>query len=562
MSLAYTSYFTNLESLFSDAIALVQRSGSTDCNSLAEKMVHARSRLYEEAPLRVVLVGEFNAGKSSIIAALTGAEVPIDADVATIEVAEYPWRGLVLVDTPGVQAEDTGTDHDRIARKAAVSADLVLFVITNELFNPRLAEHLRFILDDGGLALSKKTCVVMNKVDRETNPDETLITEVAKVLGPHQDVPIFLCSASMFLQAAKESATLRARFERDSRFRDLIGSLDQFVSDAGMSGRLTTPLSVVCEVLDAVQSAMAGCDDDRKQLELIRRQRLAIQRLQRRLHDIRKTWKQQAYSAVMAQANDAVKQLSEISQEDHLEELFNAGLKQAESEIDQLYDSIEGELQEALDKAKAELDEIGGSPLGQFVARIQTERAEKVGIDFSTSRPGGANYGPKIAKAVSKPLQEGLDAAAKNAKGLRDVVYKVVKACGGKFRPHGPTKAGEALAKAAGKAGKAVPFFAAALDFYIQYREEKAKEEKERYFAKLRLALRAAFADQAAVEAKVFEAVVLDVSRGSVTESLDGLDKRAEEIVAGGEERTSLQSEIGRLKSRCSALRDEFYCGS
>ena len=561
MSLAYTSYFTDLESLFGDAIALVQRSGSKDCNSLAEKLVHARSRLSEEAPLRVVLVGEFNAGKSSIISALTGADVLIDADVATIEVAEYPWRGLVLMDTPGVQAEDTGTDHDRIAREAVVGADLVLFVITNELFNPRLAGHLRFVLDDGGLALAKKTCVVVNKVDRETNPDETLITEIAKVLGPHLDVPIFLCSASKFLQAAKESSPLQERFERDSRFRDLISGLDQFVSDAGMSGRLATPLLVVCEVLDVVQSEMAGSDDDRKQLEFIRRQRLVIQRLQRRLLDIRKTWKQQAYSAVMAQANDAVKQLSEISQQSHLEELFNAGLKQAESEIDQLYDSIESELQEALDHAKAELDEIGGSSLGQFVAQIEAQRAERVKIEFSTPKPDGSNYGSKIAKAASKPVKEGLDAAAKNAKGLRDVVYKVGKACGGKFRPYGPTKAGEALAKAAGKAGKAVPFFAAALDFYIQYREEKAKEEKERYYAKLRLALRAAFADQAGVEAKVFEAVVLDVSRGSVTESLAGLDKRAEQIVAGGEERTSFQTEIGQLKSRCSALRDEIYSG-
>ena len=559
MSLAYASNFKNIERLLDDAISLVQQSGSADCNSLAEKMVHARSRLFSEAPLRVVLVGEFNAGKSSIISALTGADVPIDADVATSKVADYPWRGLVLVDTPGVQAEATATDHDQIAREAVVGADLVLFVITNELFNPRLADHLRFVLDDGGLSLAKKTCVVVNKVDRETNADEVLITEVAKVLGPHHDVPIFLCSASKFLQAAKEGAELKARFEAQSRFRDLVGGLDRFVSNAGMNGRLVAPVSVVCDVLDTLQSEMAGCDDARKQFEFIRRQRLVIQRLQSRLFDIRKTWKQQAFSAVMSQANEAVKQLSAISQKDDLEALFEAGLKQAAGEINQLYDSIEGELQGALVQSKAELDEIGGSALGHFVTNIETQRAEKVRVEFSTSKPGSANSGAKFAKAAGKPLQEGLEAAAKNAKGLRNIVYKVGKACGKKFRPYEPTKFGEALAKGAGKAGKALPFITAALDFYMQYREEKAKEDKERYLANLRIALRRAFADQAAVEAEVLDDVVVDVSLGSVQKSIAELDQRSEQITVGEEERASLQGEIGKLKLRCSALRGHFY---
>lgn len=561
MSLAYANYFDALEHVLNDAISFVQRSGSKDSDSLIEKMALARSRLREHAPLRVVIIGEFSAGKSSIISALTGADVVIDPDVATIEVADYPWRGLVLVDTPGLQAEDRETDHDRIAREATVGADLLLFVVTNELFNPRLAEHLRFVLDDSGLALAKKTCVVVNKWDRETNADVTLIREVAKVLGPHGDVPIFLCSASKFLQAAKESGTLRAKFERQSHFQELIGGLDQFVSAAGMSGRLATPLSVVSDVLDAVQSEMARCEDDREQLEFVRRQRFVIQRLQRRLLDIRKTWKQQAYSAVMAQANDAIKQLSEISQKADIEALFEAGLNQAASELDQVCDSLEAELREALDQGRADLDEIGGSPLGQFVTGIQTRRAEKVAVEISGARPGGTNYGPQIAKAASKPLQEGLEAAAKNAKGLRAVVYKLGKSIKIKFRPYGPTKAGEALAKTAGKAGKAVPFLAAALDFYIQYREEKTKEEKERYLANLRLALRGAFAAQAAVEAEVLDTAVMDVSRGSVQASVDELDMRSEQIVAGGEERTSLQDEIGRLKSRCSALRDQL-CGA
>ena len=53
------------------------------------------------------------------------------------------------------------------------------------------------------------------------------------------------------------------------------------------------------------------------------------------------------------------------------------------------------------------------------------------------------------------------------------------------------------MASVAGKAGKVVPVVAAALDFYLQYREEQVKEEKAKYLASMRMALRNAFSDQA-----------------------------------------------------------------
>jgi GTPase SAR1 family protein len=559
MSLAYAIYFEKLTKLFEETLSVIDWSGSLEKAVYLEKLTIARCRLEKENPLRVVLVGEFSAGKSSIISALTGTKILIDADVATDKVSEYPWHGIVLVDTPGVQAEVTETDHDHLAREATVAADLVLFVITNELFNSRLAAYLRFVLDDSGLGLSKKTCVIVNKVDRESNVDATLTSEVANVLGPHQDVPIYLCAASKFLQAAKEEAPLRVRFERQSRFRDLTTGLDRFVEDAGSNGRLVTPLLLIRETLDGIQSEFADSDGDRLRLEQIRRERVVFQRLQSRLYDIRKTWKQQAFSTVMAQANSAVDQISEISQSNDLEELFNLSLKQASCEIDQLYDGVEVELHEALEQARLDLEEIAQSPLGKSVAQIEMKRAEKLEINFSEEKLSGSRYLPHFAKMACKPLGEALNGAAKNAKGLRNICYTVGKTFGVKFRPWRAVKVGEGLAKTAGRLGKVMPYAAAALDLFLQYREEKIKSEQERYLASLRLALRRAFADQAKVESEALETSIDKVTHEYVQLGLEDIDKQVEIIAANASNSEVIQSNISDIQKDCTTLRDELY---
>lgn len=556
MSLAYARHHDALRHLFIDVDALIDRSAIADAVALKARIEEQRSRLDTHAPLRIVLIGEFSAGKSSIIAALTGANLKIDADVATDSVAEYPWRGLVLVDTPGIQAQESQTDHDVIAREATVGADLVLFVVTNELFNPRLANHLSYILAGQGLGLAGKTCVVVNKMDRESNPDGVIVSEVCKVLGPYPDIPVHLCAAAKYLQAANAPAALRGRFLMQSRVDEMIGSLDRFVADAGTTGRLATPLAVAADLLELFQAELGVSEDDRKRLELIHRQRRVLDQLQAQLLTIRKTWKQEAYATVMASGNRTVEMLSEISSADDLEKLFELGMKEAAGQVDALYDGVERDVREALRSARVDLEDIGESPLAQDVARLDARGT--VRVDFGADgAPSDTNYVLQFAKSVGDPLETALKAMGQNAAGLRDVVYKVGKALGVKFRPWGAVNAGKTLAKVAGAAGKALPFLMGVLDLYMQYSEEKAKEEKARYAANLRIALRNAFAEQARVEADTLEAVILRVLHGPVQSGLATLDGEAERIACQRNERVGLQREIGVLKRRCTALREE-----
>ena len=202
------------------------------------------------------------------------------------------------------------------------------------------------------------------------------------------------------------------------------------------------------------------------------------------------------------------------------------------------------------------MDDMGESPLARAVEELdRAVGAAQVG--FSESKPKAGTTFARGTKTVIDPLKQGLLKMAKDPKKLRDVVYGVGKRFGKKFRPWEAVKGGEKLAKGLGRLGKALPFVAAALDFYINYREEKAKDEQEQYLAKARIALRLAFAEQAKMESDAIEEAVGALSNGPVSEALRAVEKRTDEIVSSLTRYAELGSQIAKLKKDCRDLRDD-----
>ena len=98
--------------------------------------------------IRLVFAGQYSAGKSSILKMLTGREdIAIDAGITTQETHSYNWDGIEIVDTPGIHTQ-LRPDHDQISYEAIASADMLVFVITNELFDSYIADHFRKLAID------------------------------------------------------------------------------------------------------------------------------------------------------------------------------------------------------------------------------------------------------------------------------------------------------------------------------------------------------------------------------------------------------------------------------
>ena len=97
----------------------------------------ARSLPLPDDPLRVVLLGRTQAGKSTLFSFLTGSDDSPSSDGTqrfTRSVVALPMNGradISIVDTPGVGAMDGLEDREK-ALDAARSADLVVWVATND----------------------------------------------------------------------------------------------------------------------------------------------------------------------------------------------------------------------------------------------------------------------------------------------------------------------------------------------------------------------------------------------------------------------------------------------
>lgn len=90
----------------------------------------------------ITLFGRTMAGKSTLMEILThgdGRTIGKGAQRTTRDIRKYPWNSLEITDVPGIGAFEGKEDEDR-AFEAARSADLILFLITDDAPQKKEAE--------------------------------------------------------------------------------------------------------------------------------------------------------------------------------------------------------------------------------------------------------------------------------------------------------------------------------------------------------------------------------------------------------------------------------------
>lgn len=151
-------------------------------DEVARQELLTRSREIEanlaRGEILVVVFGTGSAGKTSLVNALIGRMVgKIGAPMGTTEVGEtYSLklkglnRQILITDTPGIlEAGVVGTQREQLARQLATEADLLLFVVDNDLRQSEY-EPLRRLAEIG-----KRSLLVLNKTDLYTDTDKETI---------------------------------------------------------------------------------------------------------------------------------------------------------------------------------------------------------------------------------------------------------------------------------------------------------------------------------------------------------------------------------------------------
>ena len=182
----------------------------------------ARQALLEEAQrleanllrreVRVVIFGTGSAGKTSVANAILGeivGDVGAPMGTTTTE-ATYRLglqglnREIWLTDTPGIlEAGVVGTEREQHARQLATEADLLLFVVDNDLRQSEY-EPLRRLVDIG-----KRSLVVFNKIDLYPEPEQAQITAQIRARLRH-----FVPAEDVVAVAAHPAAASLATGER------------------------------------------------------------------------------------------------------------------------------------------------------------------------------------------------------------------------------------------------------------------------------------------------------------------------------------------------------------
>jgi small GTP-binding protein len=273
-----------------------------DFGSPSDDVSLVRQKLVDiEELFLLVIVGEFNSGKSAFINALLGEDelsregvTPTTDRITVLRYGEQPaererregvlekeypndfLREVAIVDTPGTNA--IIRHHEELSRGFVPRSDLVLFVTsTDRPFTESEREYLELIRDWG-----KKIVLVVNKVDLlredEDRDKVRLFVEegVNSMLGLKP--PIFFVSAYLARKAklagpgVESDALMQASgFEELERYvRDL---LDE---EGRVRLKLESPLGVVEELVRryglAVDERVSLLEDDFKMAENVESQ--------------------------------------------------------------------------------------------------------------------------------------------------------------------------------------------------------------------------------------------------------------------------------------------------
>lgn len=220
----------------------------------------------DSGKIKLVFVGQYSAGKSSIIKMLTGEDVAIGAAITTQSSTPYEWNGLEIIDTPGIHTE-LRPDHDEITYEQINHAALLIFVITNEGFSQRMGNHFR------ELAIKQKRAanmvLVVNKMDRTAlgnvpEQQKVIYEDLKRVTTPHDPKDLFLSfldTTSYFDAQDEDDPELKAELLELSGHDTFVENLNRFVKQKGVLQKINLPLNTIAA---EIRNASGGSSAEEK----------------------------------------------------------------------------------------------------------------------------------------------------------------------------------------------------------------------------------------------------------------------------------------------------------
>ncbi|AFY55128.1 putative GTPase [Rivularia sp. PCC 7116] len=472
---------------------LLAQANHPELTTIRQKLKEQLKEHKEKGILTVAFIGQYNAGKSTTISALTGKrDIRIDSDIATDKTANYDWNGINIIDTPGLFTDRK--DHDEITYEAINKADLLVFCLTYMLFDSVTVENFKKLAYEKGYRW--KMMLVINKMSDEAGEEAQKIANyrqsLAEAIKPYslEEFPTCFIDAKDYCEGVDEDEEFLIEI---SRFQTFIAALNNFVEKRAALARFDTPVRIALSLVDEAQLSLTrNSTEDSAFLEVLTRLSRTVRKERDRLRTIVKSIALEMSAAI---AKEGFCLASAVGTEQDFEKLN----KQTEINVQEQYEKAEKKLQNYVNSAVEDIREevaevLQGNLVQAFIAcleKAENVSAENVASSSNTQRLQeqvdclkqiGETAGVQLntfatsnsANIAGKGFLTSMNVAGSS---LHQTVLAVGKFVGFKFQPWQAVGIAKGIGNAAMFLGPALAIISIGIDCHQMHKEQDREKQ-------------------------------------------------------------------------------------
>lgn len=340
---------------------------------LASRNLETRTKLegilnqnVAQEKLKIAFVGQHNAGKSTIISALTdNKSIKISSNVETDVPTDYEWNGVYLTDTPGLKA-GVQEEHDVLSLRKIKESDLLVYCITSSLFDDML------IRDFVDLAYKEsyksKIFLLINKMSQESGDFSDLVSNYKKTLnttlknegGNFEDFPSAFIDAHDYMEGIEDNDNDLVEY---SNFLYFIELLNDYIKEKGLAGRLDTPSRLMIDTIDS-EIANTGTELDKQFMAVLRQSEACVRKYQTNTGLHVKDMEDELRGAIMKEASTLIDKIGSEKVGEKECEVVNEKIK---SVTEKKLAELEKYLSEQVEEMNNEIQDVLSSDMANFV---------------------------------------------------------------------------------------------------------------------------------------------------------------------------------------------------
>ena len=401
--------------------------------------------------INIAFAGQYSAGKSSLLTILTGESLEIGEGIVTSKTQKLDWHGINVWDTPGLHTE-IHPEHDDMTKELLSNVDLIVYVITNELFDRCVLADFRSL----AFAHDRKEemMLVVNKMGRESrgnseaarNSKNTNLHEILAPAAPEDFHITYVDAKSWFGAQLETDEYFRQKKLKTSNIDQLVSNLDTFAAAKGWLGRFTSTLYTLEHILQEALNSLPTGDSlaDASTEYLIREKNIYLEcerNLQLRVFTELDTFRNFTAEKAAEMAN--------LLEPGLTQEQFDSSEKRCIAEIDakrkELVSAIDRIIADESQKLKSKLSDLENGDFAKDLTKklhIRLKKMDKVLTDPTTQTV--INKGGDIAGKMGQWLKAntaGSNAGKGSFAGLggsnvHETVLKIGHMLGHKFKPY------------------------------------------------------------------------------------------------------------------------------